>query len=61
MKQELSVDKAINRGHLIVNIPVFVTMFGIPLVGNYLCENKIIPSWCLGLSLLIGFVLAWLV
>ena len=61
MKQEISVDKAINKGHLIVNIPVFVTMFGIPILGNYLSTNGILPSWVFGFSILAGFVLAWLV
>ena len=59
MRQELSVDKAINIGHLSVNIPVFVSMFGIPVLGNYLSTNKIIPIWGFGFSFLVGFVLAW--
>ncbi|MGM5471170.1 hypothetical protein ACS386_12900 [Flavobacteriaceae bacterium LMO-SS05] len=61
MKQEISVNKAINRGHLIVNIPVFISMIGIPALAFYLSSKSLIPKWGIGISFIIGFVVAWLV
>lgn len=61
MKEEISVSKAINRGHLIVNIPVFISMFGIPSLAFYLSHKNLIPNWGIGISFIIGFIVAWLV
>ncbi|MBP1838857.1 hypothetical protein [Formosa algae] len=61
MREEISVNKAINRGHLIVNIPVFVSMFGIPALALYLAQNNSIPKWGVVISFIIGFIVAWLV
>tara|TARA_R110002072_G_scaffold302651_1_gene487084 strand:+ start:899 stop:1726 length:828 start_codon:yes stop_codon:yes gene_type:complete len=61
MREEISVSKAINRGHLIVNIPVFISMFGIPTLAFYLSDKKLIPNWGIGISFIIGFIVAWLV
>jgi len=61
MKQEISVSKAISRGHLIVNVPVFISMFGIPALALYLSHKNLIPNWGIGVSFIIGFVTAWLV
>ena len=60
MKKEITVDKAIKRGHLIVNIPVFAVMFGIPTLGIYLSSISLIPVWIMGISFPMGFLIAWL-
>lgn len=61
MREEISVSKAINRGHLIVNIPVFISMFGIPSFAFNLSHKNLIPNWGIGISFIIGFIVAWLV
>jgi uncharacterized membrane protein YciS (DUF1049 family) len=61
MKEEISINKAINRGHLIVNIPVFISMFGIPSLAFFLSHKNLIPNWGIGISFIIGFIAAWLV
>ena len=61
MRQQITVDKAINRGHLIVNVPGFVAIIGCPTFAIYLSKQNLIPSWGIGIAFLIGFVLAWLI
>lgn len=61
MREQITVDKAINRGHLIVNVPVYISIFGCPAIALYLSEQNIIPGWGIGIAFLIGFVLAWLI
>ena len=61
MKENISVDKAINRGHLIVNVPVFLSIVGIPAFAFYLSNLEIIPKWSIALSLIIGFALSWII
>ena len=61
MREQISVDKAINRGHLIVNVPVFVSIIGCPALALYLSRQNLIPDWGIGIAFLIGFVLAWLI
>lgn len=61
MRQEISVNKAINRGHLIVNIPVFICIIGIPALSLYLSNQNLIPKWGIGIGFVLGFVIAWLV
>lgn len=61
MREQITVDKAINRGHLVVNVPVFIAIIGCPALALYLLKKSLIPSWGIGIALLIGFVLAWLI
>ncbi|PXY41397.1 hypothetical protein DMB65_08325 [Flavobacterium cheongpyeongense] len=61
MREQISVDKAIKRGHLIVNVPVFIAIIGCPALALYLSEQNLIPGWGIGIAFLIGFVLAWLI
>lgn len=61
MRQQITVDKAIKRGHLIVNVPVFIAIFGSPVLALYLEKQNLIPAWGIGIAFLIGFVLAWLI
>lgn len=61
MRQQITVDKAIKRGHLIVNVPVFIAIFGCPVLALYLEKQNLIPAWGIGIAFLIGFVLAWLI
>lgn len=60
MKEEISVDKAINRGHLMVNVPVFITIIGCPVLSIYLSDKNLIPKWGILFGFILGFVLAWL-
>lgn len=61
MRQEISVNKAINRGHIIVNVPVFICIIGIPALSFYLSNQNLIPKWGIGIGFVLGFVVAWLV
>lgn len=61
MKENISVDKAISRGHLMVNVPVFISIVGIPALTFYLSNLKLIPNWSILLSFVAGFVLSWIV
>ncbi len=61
MKNEITVDKAISRGHLIVNVPVLITIVGIPALGFYLSNLNLIPKWGISVSFFLGFSLAWLI
>ena len=61
MREQITVDKAIKRGHLIVNAPVFIAIIGCPALALYLSKQNLIPGWGIGIAFLIGFVLAWLI
>lgn len=61
MREKITVDKAIKRGHLIVNVPVFIAIIGCPSFAFYLSEQNLIPGWGIGIAFLIGFVLAWII
>jgi hypothetical protein len=61
MRQQITVDKAIKRGHLMVNVPVLMTFIGCPALALYLKKQNLIPGWGIGIAFLIGFVLAWLI
>lgn len=60
MKNQLTVDKAITRGHLMINIPIFILMFGIPFLSFYLMGINMIPKWAMYVGFVLGFCLAWL-
>lgn len=60
MKEQISVDKAIKRGHLTIIIPVWFILLGTPCFAMYLFSEKLIPSWGIVISFLIGFLFAWL-
>jgi len=59
MREPITVDKAIKRGHLVINVPVCFLMMGTPCVAMYLFSEKLIPNWGIAVSFLIGFLLAW--
>ncbi len=61
MRQEISVNEAISRGHLMVNVPVFICIIGIPALSFYLSNQNLIPKWGIGIGFVLGFVIAWLV
>ncbi len=61
MREQATVDKAIKRGHLIVNVPVFTAIIGCPTLALYLSKQNLIPGWIIGIAFLIGFILAWLI
>ena len=60
MREQITVDKAIKRGHLVINVPVFFLMMGTPCLAMYLFSEKLIPDWGIAVSFLIGFLFAWL-
>lgn len=61
MREQITVDKAIKRGHIIVNVPVFIVIIGCPALALYLSKQNLIPGWGIGIAFLLGFVLAWLI
>jgi len=61
MREQISVNKAIKRGHLIVNVPVFIALYGCPAIALYLSNENLIPGWGIGIAFLLGFVLAWII
>ncbi|EDP97911.1 hypothetical protein U8527_18130 [Kordia algicida OT-1] len=61
MRQEISVNKAIKRGHLMVNVPVTITLIGCPALAFYLSKQNLIPSWGIAVGFVIGFLVAWLI
>jgi hypothetical protein len=60
MKEQITVDKAIKIGHLMVNVPVLMVIFACPGLALYLSKQHLIPGWGIGIAFLIGFILAWL-
>ena len=50
MRQQITVDKAIKRGHLIVNVPVFIAIIGCPALALYLEKQNLIPGWGIGIA-----------
>lgn len=60
MRMYVSVKKALIKGHLMVNVPVIVFLFGPGFLTYYLSEQYILPSWSVLIASLIGFILAWL-
>lgn len=61
MREQITVDKAIKRGHLIVNVPVLIAIIGCPALALYLSKKNFIPGWGIGIAFLIGFILAWFI
>lgn len=61
MQKLITVDKAIKRGHLIVNAPAILAMIGCPGLAFYLFTIDLIPNWGIAIGFLIGFILAWLI
>ncbi|MBN2868775.1 MAG: hypothetical protein JXK08_08900 [Flavobacteriaceae bacterium] len=60
MRENISVEKAIKRGHLIVNLPVFCCLILAPVIGYLLTERGLISKDYWFLFFIIGFILAWL-
>jgi len=61
MRQEIPIRKALNRGHLIINVPVIICLFGFPIAAYFLSTKKILPTWSIAIAVIIGFVVAWIV
>lgn len=61
MKQEVSVNFAIKRGQLMVNLPVFIVIFGFPALAWYLSDQNMIPEWGIIVAVGCGFVFSWLI
>ena len=61
MKREISVNDAIKRGQLIVNLPVFIFLFGFPILSWYLSNQNIIPEWGIIVAVGCGFLFSWLI
>ena len=60
MKEYISVNRAIKRGHLVINAPVILIMFGFPAAAMYLFSEKLIPNWSVAISFFLGFGIAWI-
>ena len=61
MREEISVDKAIIRGHIIVNVPVIISLVGVPALAYHLSNENVIPQWGIVVGFVVGFVLAWFI
>lgn len=61
MPKEVSVDKAIKRGHLTVNLPVLLCLIGIPAISVLLYKQELIEAWGIAIAAIIGFITAWIV
>lgn len=61
MKREISVNDAIKTGQLIVNLPVFIVLFGFPILSWYLSSQNIIPEWGVIVAVGCGFLFSWLI
>ncbi|MCD2260284.1 hypothetical protein [Psychroserpens luteolus] len=61
MKQDVSVDKAIKRGHLTINVPVILCLIGCPALAVFLSKKDIIPSWMIAIAIILGLGLGWLI
>lgn len=60
MKETVTVDDAISKGHRMVNYPVMVIIFVTIGVTFYLSNQKIIPTWGILVGLILAVVIAWL-
>lgn len=56
----ITVSKAISKGHLFVTAPVFIVMFGTIGAALYLGVEKLLPFWIVPASFLIGPILGYL-
>jgi len=59
MNEKVSVNKAMLIGHLVVNLPCGIVLFGPPGICFYFYQRGIIPLLLLLLSIVIAFCLAW--
>lgn len=60
MKETISVDDAIAKGHRMVTYPVLLIIVGVFGVTFYLGSQKLIPVWGFIAGFLVAFVFAWL-
>ncbi len=60
MRIQVTVDEAIKKGKLMVNIPVLGVIVGCPMTAFYLFRKNLIPNWGIGIAILIGIILSWL-
>lgn len=56
----VTVDKALTRGQLTVNVPVFIIMFGVMGLCFYLATQKHIPFYFAPASIVFGPLVAWI-
>lgn len=56
----VTLNKAILRGHLTVNIPVLIILFGLPFLFSYLETKKVILLYQKNILIPSSFILAWL-
>lgn len=60
MNEKVTVEKAILKGHLIINVPVVAIMIVVPIIGFYLAFQNVLPYWTGPVSIGLAFGLAWL-
>jgi hypothetical protein len=60
MKKIITIQAALNRGQLIVNLPVMLIMLGMMSGFFYLGVKGICPIWVVVIGFVLGFSLAWL-
>jgi hypothetical protein len=60
MKENRTIQAALNRGQWIINLPVLIIMLGMMSSFLYLGVKKICPIWIVAIGFVLGFSLAWL-
>ena len=58
--KDISVKQAITKGQIMVNVPVFLCLIGIPLFTLFLVKQGVFPEWAAVTGIILGFVIAWI-
>ena len=59
MKKEITVDKAIKTGQLLVNLPSMIVMVATLVLCFYLGIHNILPYWIIPLGFFLAFIFSW--
>ena len=60
MKEKISIEKAIWKGHKMITFPVMIIIVSVIGFGLFLEKKRLIPSWSNGVTLVSGISLGWL-
>ena len=59
MYKTVSVDEALSKGDKMVTYPGMSIMFGIIGISSYLGTQEILPTWSIGVGVLLSIILSW--
>lgn len=60
-KEEIEINKVLNKGQLLINFPVMIVMTGLGYLTFYLKEISVISNSVMIIGFIIAFVGGWLV